>query len=366
MNYKETLFFVGKCLTISLDKKNRLEIEERLKTKAVNWDNVVKLSTSHYVFPAVYCNLKRAKLLDYVPHKLVEYMQHITDLNRERNQQIIQQAKEVSALLLKNNITPVFTKGVGNLLEDLYQDIAERMVYDIDFLVSKNTLPNAIEILKVAGYYILKEEVPHSHGRHFPRMVHKDKIGAIEVHREMIRAPYDKKFNYKNIEQNIIKNKEDCYTLSHNDQLTLNILAKEINDYGYLSYSVNLRTQYDTFLISKKIKDLEKIINTENPFFKILNKHLALNNYALNSGVFYLHNSVTALYLKKLVLSIENKKAIRINKFKKRAIALLLPISRGLNILLKATYKKDYLLFLWGKISNLQFYKERFFKKSNS
>ena len=134
MTYKETLFFVGKCLTISLEKHNKEIIENQLKSGNIDWDNIVKLSTSHYVFPALYCNLKRASFLHYLPNDLVEYMKHITDLNRERNQQIIEQAKEINDLLLANNITPIFLKGTGNLLEGLYEDIAERMVGDIDLL----------------------------------------------------------------------------------------------------------------------------------------------------------------------------------------------------------------------------------------
>ena len=38
-------------------------------------------------------------------------MEHITNLNRERNKQIITQAKDLNTLLLKNNITPIFLKG---------------------------------------------------------------------------------------------------------------------------------------------------------------------------------------------------------------------------------------------------------------
>ena len=88
MNYKETLFFISKCLTISLEEKNREEIELILKTTNIDWDKVVKVSTSHYVFPAIYCNLKRADFLKYLPTDLVEYMKHITNLNRERNTRI--------------------------------------------------------------------------------------------------------------------------------------------------------------------------------------------------------------------------------------------------------------------------------------
>ena len=77
MNYKETLFFIAKCLTISLEEKNRQEIEKQLKSTSIDWDAVVKVSTAHYVFPALYCNLKRADFLQYLPQELVSYMEHI-------------------------------------------------------------------------------------------------------------------------------------------------------------------------------------------------------------------------------------------------------------------------------------------------
>ena len=108
MTYRETLFFIGKCLTITHEVHNKLLVEKELKTNTIDWDAVVKVSTGHYVFPALYCNLKRANFLHYLPKDLVEYMKHITDLNRERNQQIIEQAKEINELLIKNNITPIY------------------------------------------------------------------------------------------------------------------------------------------------------------------------------------------------------------------------------------------------------------------
>ena len=140
MNYKETLFFIAKCLTISLEEKNRQEIEVMLKSTDIDWDAVVKVSTAHYVFPALYCNLKHADFLQYLPQELVSYMEHITDINRERNKQIISQANELNNVLLANHITPIFLKGTGNLLAELYEDTAERMVGDIDFIFQKKTI----------------------------------------------------------------------------------------------------------------------------------------------------------------------------------------------------------------------------------
>ena len=111
MNFKKTLFFIAKCLTISLEEKNKAEIEIVLKTTEIDWDAVVKVSTAHYVFPALYCNLKRVDFLQYLPKELVEYMKHITNLNRDRNTEILQQAQELNSLLLANNIRPIFLKG---------------------------------------------------------------------------------------------------------------------------------------------------------------------------------------------------------------------------------------------------------------
>ena len=105
MTYKETLYFVAKCLTISLEHKNRDEIEKQLQSNNIDWDAVVKVSTAHYVFPALYCNMQRANFLHYLPKELVTYMEHITNLNRERNEEIITQARELNTLLLANNIS---------------------------------------------------------------------------------------------------------------------------------------------------------------------------------------------------------------------------------------------------------------------
>jgi len=147
MTYKEALFFVGKCLTITHESHNRKIVEREIKSGNVDWDTIVKVSTAHYVFPALYCNLKRANLLSYLPEELASYMKYITDLNRRRNLQIIEQAKEVNELLLANNITPIFLKGTAFLIEGLFEDIAERMVGDIDFLVTKESYKTTITIL---------------------------------------------------------------------------------------------------------------------------------------------------------------------------------------------------------------------------
>jgi hypothetical protein len=99
-------------------------------------------------------------------------MEHVTELNRKRNEQIIQQAREINNLLLSNNIIPIKKKkGTGNLLEGLYEDIAERMVGDIDFFFSKNDYTKAIDVLTDFGYEpVIKQDYYFPYFKHYQRI----------------------------------------------------------------------------------------------------------------------------------------------------------------------------------------------------
>lgn len=231
MNYKDTLLFIGKCLTITHDKHNCKLVGEKIKSGLVDWDAVVKVSTTHYVFPALYCNLKRADFLHYLPTVLVEYMQHITDLNRERNKHIITEAKEINQILLSNNITPIFLKGTGNLLEGLYEDIAERMVGDIDFLVEKKHIQTTYKLLQTNGYTNKISELFEDH-RHLPRITHPNKTAAVEIHKDILRKDKTTFFNYNSIKDSLLS-VNNATVLSFKNQIKLTVFSKLINDNAY-------------------------------------------------------------------------------------------------------------------------------------
>ena len=357
MNYKETLFFVAKCLTISLEERNRLEIEEQLKTTEIDWDNVVKVSTAHYVFPALYCNLKRANFLHYLPEELVNYMVHITDLNRDRNQQIINQAKEINELLLKNNITPIFLKGTGNLLEGLYEDIAERMVGDIDFIFSKNEYKKAIDELSNIGYSrVHKDNYDPICFKHYPRLQKKNRIAAIEIHKELLIEKYADEFNYGII-------KTDCQiinnikVMSYDNQLSLSIIAKQINDNGFHFKNIALRNAYDVFLLSKKtiaknaFSHLKKLSNPLNCFLAC-----CFETFGRIDSLTYLKTPETEAYL-----SIFNKhlldESLRKNENKKTERNLFLKSRFG--IIYKSIFDKEHRNWLLKRITDKNWQQEK-------
>lgn len=319
MNYKETLFFVAKCLTINHEEHNKIIVENLLKSNAVDWDAVVKLSTAHYVFPALYCNLKRASFLSYLPEELVEYMKYITDLNRDRNKEIIEQAKQLNELLLQNKITPIFLKGTGNLLEGLYEDIGERMVGDIDFIVSNKEYKNTTDILIKNNFSPEHDSVYNNLkiGKHFPRMSHENKIAAVEVHFRIVKNPYDYYLNYKNLKKDLIETEDDILMLSYKNQLLHNIYNIQINDSAYYKKTILLRNSYDLFLLSKKTDTLETIL-TNKKYFNILNSFLVTCYYLFNqvSSIHFKNDNKAKKYIKNTIELLDSQKKRKLNIIK--------------------------------------------------
>ena len=357
MTYKETLFFIAKCLTINHEEHNKILVEKSLKSNNVDWDSVVKVSTGHYVFPALYCNLKRADFLQYLPSELVQYMKHITDLNRERNQQIVAQAKEINELLVSNSITPIFLKGTGNLLEDLYEDSAERMVGDIDFIFSKEEYPKAIAVLTNFGYSKVHDtSYDFPSFKHHPRLQKVNNIAAVEIHKELLLEEFADEFNYTIIQKDSQKI-NDINILSFENQLALSIIAKQINDKGFYYKNISLRNAYDVFLLSKKtnaIVAFDKFDKLKNPLncflascYEVFNLPKSLEYNATDEIETYLHTFDEYL----------NDEILRNRRHKKTDRKLF--IKSRLDIIYKSLFDKDHRNWLIKKTTDKNWYKEK-------
>ena len=358
MNYKETLFFVAKCLTISLEEKNRNEIEFVLKTTDIDWDTVVKVSTGHYVFPALYCNLQRANFLHYLPEDLVTYMQHITNLNRERNVKLVTQAKELNALLLENNVVPIFLKGTGNLLAGIYKDEAERMVGDIDFIFSKEDYPKAIKLLRNFDYSEVSECDHYFPGaNHYRRLQKINNIAAIEIHSEILGIEkYKTEFNYSVVEKDsqVIN---DVRVLSYANKLNLSIIANQINDHGFDYKTIALRNAYDVFLLSKKT-NAKISVNTLDELTNPLNCFLAACYEIFNEldSLEYNNTKMTASYLSIFNNQFTNSKT---TKRQHKRIKTYLFLKSRLGIIYKSLIYKEYRVWLFKRVTDKKWYKEK-------
>ena len=170
--------------------------------------------------------------------------------------------------MLANNIRPIFLKGTGNLLEGLYEDVGERMVGDIDFLLSQKDYFKTIDVLKSDNYSKPDNQLNYFTGfRHYPKLVKPASIAAVEIHNEVTIEKHRGEFNYKiiNKDTQLIN---DFSIMSFENQLSLSIISSQINDYGFELKNFSLRNAYDVFLLSKKVdtkKAISKFTKLKNP-----------------------------------------------------------------------------------------------------
>jgi hypothetical protein len=329
-----------------------------LKSNNIDWDRVVRVSTSHYVFPAMYCNLKRCNLLTYIPEDLVTYMEYISNLNRDRNKKIIKQAKELNNFLLENDITPIFLKGTANLLAGIYEDIAERMVGDIDFIFSKEDYPKAISVLRDFGFSEVKKyhyNIPEV--RHYRKLQKDNNIASIEIHSEILKmGKYRKEFNYSFVEKDaqVI---DKVKVLSYANKLNLSIIANQINDDGFYYKTMSLRNAYDVFLFSKKT-NAKEAVNALGKLTNPLNCFLAVCYQVFNKvdSLEYNKTKMTASYLNIFNSQFNNELSTKITH---KGIQFYLFLKFRLRILINIILYKDYRIWLIKRLTDKDRYKEK-------
>lgn len=293
MKYKQALYFIGKCLSLSQYPNRRLEVYNQIKKGEINWPKIVKVSTGHMVLPAVYLNLNRTNLLQYLPEDLAVYCEEITCLNRRRNKAIIQQSKTITDLLKQHKIRPIFLKGTAHIIEGLYLDIAERMVGDIDLIVPKNQVEKVATILINEGYKPMSPfvEGEQRYSKHYSRLIHPKAIGAVEIHWALTLQSHKTSLNY----QTISKEKRfvnSVYVPSYSHQAIHNMLNTQINDKGFLYGKISPRQLYDGFLLLFKPHVLEDYQQYKYDFyrktvyFKLVKKVFNIKNLKLDTPLF--------------------------------------------------------------------------------
>jgi hypothetical protein len=284
MTYKEALLFIGKSLTLNCYPGRADEIRSVIRSGSVIWEQIVSVGTAHFVFPALYLQFKRSGILPELPADLVVYMEEFAAINRQRNQQIIEQAIELTTLLNLHGISPVFLKGTAHLLDGLYDDIAERMVGDIDFLVDENLMQKAAELLISNGYEALANYNPKymKLTKHYPRLKNDNRVAAVEIHRQILRYPNDRFLdsNLISSEARLLNQNSKAFVLSYKYQIIHNILNVQLNDSGWFYAKIFYRQMYDLLLLSGKENPF-LVVKDFGKYFQPMNANLALTSYIL-------------------------------------------------------------------------------------
>ncbi|WP_299396398.1 nucleotidyltransferase family protein [uncultured Gelidibacter sp.] len=228
---------------------NQHLLRKRFQESAVDWDHGVIIASQYLMLPALYCELKRKDLLSDIPSDLKLYLEEITSINRNRNKSLLKEADEISALFNQAQIDFVFIKGTVMLANLATEDIGARMVGDIDVVVHPDHIQQAYKLLQAHGYTdTIDFNYETKNFRHLPRQLNPNKIGAIELHSEVLIYQYKKLINI----MELLKNKQTIRNLnvpSHEDSIKIAIYTTQINDHAHLFGHLNLKTIYDCLIL---------------------------------------------------------------------------------------------------------------------
>ncbi len=253
----KTYYWLGALLSPNSENTFTEEIRQDLILKKINWNILFQICDSQLIIPSVYLALIRRQLLSFVPVKYLEHFEKVYLLNRKRNENILKQINEITPLLNKNGIEPVFIKGSGNLLDNLYCDIGERFLIDIDFLVPDSQFLSTTKLLEANGYKSLSPDWPGATEwtKHYPRLENPEYSTTVEVHRLLADPPFHKYFNY-----DFIKDKRHrpagknfgCYVFSDEYKAIHNFIHSQLNDRGHYRTNSSFRQMYDFMLLLSK------------------------------------------------------------------------------------------------------------------
>ena len=93
--------------------------------------------------------------------------------------------------MVEHNIKHIFLKGTALLLSNVFEDIGERMIGDIDFIIQHKDEEKIKKVLEYNNNCISEETFSLWRlfkPSHLPKLVHKNKTIAIEPHLELLES----------------------------------------------------------------------------------------------------------------------------------------------------------------------------------
>lgn len=120
----------------------------------VDWRRLLEISDTNRMIPQVYSRLKQLPS-EYLPPGVLTSLQRRFDAISVRNLSLTQELLRILRLLRENNIPAIPYKGPV-LSQTLYGNVVSRQFWDLDFLLLKEDILAAKELLIRDGYVVEK------------------------------------------------------------------------------------------------------------------------------------------------------------------------------------------------------------------
>ena len=249
------------------------EILNGVDINNINFEKLITLTSGHLMLPALFFNIQKKKAAYLFPEDFIDYIKNIFAINKARNEILLEEAKELSELLVKNNIKHLFLKGTALLLTNVFEDIGERMIGDIDFIIQHKDEEKIKKVLE-KNKYCSKKPVSSFRffkPKHLPRRINKNKKIAIEPHLELLSPGWRGVFNSKRLSSAFKENVKAIKTPNQSFLFDHCIYAFQIPDKGFFIPYHGYRSIYDIYKL-----DCKKSLTINNIKKDIFKKHFFL------------------------------------------------------------------------------------------
>jgi len=242
------------------------EILNGVDINNINFEKLITLASGHLMLPALFFNIQKKKAVYLFPEDFIAYIKSIYAINKARNEILLDEAKELSELLVKNNIKHIFLKGTALLLSNVFEDIGERMIGDIDFIIQGKDEEKIKKVLEKNKYSSKKPASSFRlfKHRHLPKTTHKNNIIAIEPHLKLLNPRYRCAFNTKRLLNDFNEGLKTAKIPGISFLFNHCVYNFQINDGGFIGTKHSHRSIYDIYklycqnslIIKKSTKDI--------------------------------------------------------------------------------------------------------------
>jgi hypothetical protein len=274
------------------------EILNGVDINTINFEKLITLTSGHLMLPALFFNIQKKKATYLFPEDFIDYIKGIYAINKARNEILLEEAKELSELLVEHNIKHIFLKGTALLLSNVFEDIGERMIGDIDFIIQHKDEEKIKKVLKYNNN--CKSEKLNLwrlfKPTHLPKLVRENKTIAIETHLELLEPKHRWIFNSKVLRNNFNEELKTIKTPSTSFLFDHCIYALQIRDKGFFIPYHGHRSIYDIYKLD--CKNSLKINNIKKDIFK---KHFFITIEKFNIFNLRLPSSFWSIYQDKIL-----------------------------------------------------------------
>jgi hypothetical protein len=274
--------------------------------------------------PLWYIQLKKDNFLPLLPYDLAEYLEHLYEMNVERNNSLQDGLEEILKLFNQNGIDTILLKGAATFCDHLYEPGA-RFMGDLDILVPPDKVLLSQELITSLGYVPVSEpeldknKLPIDIRKH--HIVRHIKSGTplvVEIHYRLSHGQAGRTFNIDEVwSQCVINNFRSQKTalLNPTHRVLLNFVHAMLPDREYLMGNLSILQWTEFVYLNTKY---EKLINYKNLLLIINRKKLTrmFNLYYYFSVIYFKMPNFLKTKLKGLYLYLDIKRILLISKYK--------------------------------------------------